>query len=51
MKNDRVDIFHTHPDLSMRLLDRNMANIAATGAEVVVTSDRGCLPQLELGIK
>jgi len=41
----------THPDLAMRLLDRKMANIAATGAETVVTSNPGCLLQLELGVK
>jgi glycolate oxidase iron-sulfur subunit len=41
----------THSDLSMQLLDRKMANIAATGAETVVTSNPGCLLQLELGIK
>ena len=40
-----------HPDLSMELLDRKMANIAATGAETVVSSNPGCLLQLELGIK
>ncbi|GFP21020.1 glycolate oxidase iron-sulfur subunit [Candidatus Hakubella thermalkaliphila] len=41
----------THSDLSMQLLDRKMANIAATGVETVVTSNPGCLLQLELGVK
>jgi len=41
----------THLDLSMQLLERKMANVGGTETEVVVTSNPGCLLQLELGIK
>ncbi|MBI5835519.1 MAG: (Fe-S)-binding protein [Armatimonadetes bacterium] len=41
----------THFAESVQLLDRKMANIAATGADVVVTSNPGCLLQLRYGIK
>jgi len=41
----------THPAMSRRLLERKMADIAATGASVVVTANPGCLLQLEWGAR
>jgi len=41
----------THPALSKELLDRKMADVAATGAEVVVSANPGCLLQLEWGAR
>ncbi|WP_448595817.1 (Fe-S)-binding protein, partial [Thermoflexus hugenholtzii] len=41
----------THPAMSRRLLERKMADIAATGASVVVTANPGCLLQLEWGVR
>jgi len=40
----------THFAESVELLDRKMAHIAATGADVVVTGNPGCLLQLRFGI-
>jgi glycolate oxidase iron-sulfur subunit len=39
----------THFPESVALLDRKMANIALTGADVVVTGNPGCLLQLRYG--
>jgi len=41
----------THPAMSKDLLDRKMVDVAATGAEVVVSANPGCLLQLEWGAK
>ncbi len=41
----------THPAMSKDLLDRKMDDIKATGAEVVVSANPGCLLQLEWGAK
>ena len=41
----------THPAMSKDLLDRKMADVAATGAEVVVSANPGCLLQLEWGAR
>jgi glycolate oxidase iron-sulfur subunit len=41
----------THPALSKELLDRKMADVEATGAEVVVSANPGCLLQLDWGVK
>jgi glycolate dehydrogenase iron-sulfur subunit len=41
----------THPGMSKDLLDRKMDDIKATGAEVVVSANPGCLLQLEWGAK
>ena len=41
----------THPAMSKDLLDRKMADVASTGAEVVVSANPGCLLQLEWGAK
>lgn len=38
-----------HPEIANQLIDEKMANIAATGADVVVTGNIGCLLQLEYG--
>ena len=39
----------THPTMSKALLERKMADVASTGAEVVVSANPGCLIQLEWG--
>jgi glycolate oxidase iron-sulfur subunit len=36
-----------HPEIANQLIDEKMQNIAATGADVVVTGNIGCLLQLE----
>jgi glycolate oxidase iron-sulfur subunit len=41
----------THTPMALDLLDRKMADVAATGAEVVVSANPGCLLQLEWGRK
>ena len=41
----------THPALSKELLDRKMADVAATGASIVVSANPGCLLQLAWGAK
>jgi glycolate oxidase iron-sulfur subunit len=41
----------THPRMSKDLLDRKMTDVQATGAEVVVSANPGCLLQLEWGAK
>jgi glycolate oxidase iron-sulfur subunit len=41
----------THPGMSKDLLDRKMAEVQATGAEVVVSANPGCLLQLEWGAR
>jgi glycolate oxidase iron-sulfur subunit len=41
----------THPGMSKDLLDRKMDDVTATGAEVVVSANPGCLLQLEWGAK
>jgi glycolate oxidase iron-sulfur subunit len=37
--------------MSSRLLDAKMAEVAATGAEQIVTANPGCLLQLEQGVR
>ncbi|MDQ6694262.1 MAG: (Fe-S)-binding protein [Chloroflexota bacterium] len=39
----------THNDRSMQILDRKMANIEATDAQVVLAGNPGCLLQLDYG--
>lgn len=39
-----------HTDLSMKVLDRKMSYLKETGADAVVTTNPGCLLQLEAGI-
>ena len=41
----------THPGMSKDLLDRKMDDLQATGAEVAVSANPGCLLQLEWGAK
>jgi glycolate oxidase iron-sulfur subunit len=41
----------TNYDMSMRLLDRKMDNIAKTQAEIIAAANPGCMIQLELGVK
>jgi glycolate oxidase iron-sulfur subunit len=41
----------THPAMSRQLLDRKMADVASTGAQVVVSANPGCLLQLAWGAK
>ncbi|MFN8547443.1 MAG: (Fe-S)-binding protein [Candidatus Eisenbacteria bacterium] len=41
----------TQRDLAGRLLDRKVENIAASGAELVVTANPGCAIQLEAGLR
>lgn len=41
----------THTTMSLRLLNRKMADVAETGAQLVVSANPGCLMQLEWGRK
>ncbi|WP_293177381.1 (Fe-S)-binding protein [Oceanithermus sp.] len=41
----------THTDESMRILERKMASVARTGAEVLTVENPGCLLQLDLGTR
>jgi glycolate oxidase iron-sulfur subunit len=41
----------TEPEMAARLQDRKIQNILATGAEVVVTTNPGCILQMRAGLK
>ncbi len=41
----------TQPELSKALLDRKMANVIASGADLLVTANPGCQMQLEAGVR
>jgi glycolate oxidase iron-sulfur subunit len=41
----------TQPALSKALLDRKMAHVLASGAEILVTANPGCQMQLEAGVR
>ena len=41
----------TQPELSQDILERKMAHIAATEADIVATGNPGCLLQIQLGIQ
>ena len=41
----------TQPELSKALLDRKMANVLASGADLLVTANPGCQMQLEAGVR
>lgn len=41
----------SHYELSMKILERKMSNIAATEADMIATGCPGCLMQLRLGVK
>jgi len=40
-----------HNDVSMKVLERKMGNVAKTEAEIVVTECPSCIMQLSLGAK
>jgi glycolate oxidase iron-sulfur subunit len=41
----------TQPELSRRLMERKTAHVLATGAEVVVSANPGCILQLQAGLR
>ncbi|MDG1832384.1 MAG: (Fe-S)-binding protein [Verrucomicrobiota bacterium] len=41
----------TEPEMAARLQQRKIKNILATGAEIVVTTNPGCLLQIQAGLK
>ena len=41
----------TQPEMSMKLLDDKMSDVAATGARYIATSNPGCMAQLEAGAR
>lgn len=41
----------TQPEMSQKLLERKLANIAVTGARVVASANPGCCVQLEAGMR
>ena len=41
----------TQPEMSQKLLERKLANIASTGARVVATANPGCSVQLQAGAR
>jgi glycolate oxidase iron-sulfur subunit len=41
----------THVEMSRRLLEEKVENILATGAEVVVTGNPGCMLQIQKGLR
>jgi len=41
----------TQPEMSLRLLDGKMDDIADTGASVIATANPGCMAQLEAGLR
>jgi glycolate oxidase iron-sulfur subunit len=41
----------TQPDLAEAILERKVANIGKTGAELVVTANPGCLMQIQAGLR
>ncbi|HIG80064.1 MAG TPA: (Fe-S)-binding protein, partial [Verrucomicrobiales bacterium] len=41
----------TEPEMAARLQNRKIKNILATGAEIVVTTNPGCLLQIQAGLK
>ncbi len=40
-----------HPEMALRVLDMKMDNVQKTGADVVVSTNPGCLLQLEAGVR
>jgi glycolate oxidase iron-sulfur subunit len=40
-----------HTDISLQVLDRKMANVQQTDADILVTTNPGCLLQLQKGLK
>lgn len=41
----------THPETSMRILDEKMEHVESTSADLLVTTNPGCLLQMKLGIQ
>jgi glycolate oxidase iron-sulfur subunit len=41
----------THPEASRALLERKIAHVASTGAELVVTGNAGCMLQISDGLR
>jgi glycolate oxidase iron-sulfur subunit len=41
----------TQPEMSQKLLERKLANIAVTGVGVVASANPGCCVQLEAGMR
>jgi len=41
----------TEPEMAQRLQQRKVANILRTGAEIVITTNPGCLLQIQAGLK
>jgi glycolate oxidase iron-sulfur subunit len=41
----------TQPEMADRLLRRKVRNVAATGAEAVVTANPGCILQIQVGLR
>jgi len=41
----------TQPGMARRLLDRKVANIAATGAEIVAMGNPGCMAWIDTGLR
>jgi glycolate oxidase iron-sulfur subunit len=41
----------TQPEMADRLLRRKVRNVAATGAEAVVTANPGCILQIQAGLR
>jgi len=40
-----------HTDISLKVLDRKMENVDKTGADILVTTNPGCLLQLQKGLR
>ncbi|HIQ05948.1 MAG TPA: (Fe-S)-binding protein [Anaerolineae bacterium] len=41
----------THPEMADRLLEDKLNNVASTGADLLVSSNPGCLLQLQMGVR
>ncbi|MCI0529653.1 MAG: 4Fe-4S dicluster domain-containing protein [Nitrospira sp.] len=41
----------THREMSMKLLERKMSNILASGADMIATGNPGCILQIRLGVQ
>ncbi len=45
------DYVLTHQERALKILDRKMANVNSTGADILVAGNPGCMLQLNLGIE
>jgi glycolate oxidase iron-sulfur subunit len=41
----------TEPEMSTRILDDKMQDVASTGAQTIVTANPGCMMQLQRGVR